>query len=229
MRTTKSLAVLAAFAVLALVAAGPAAAKDRNDDGIPDRWEKRHNLSLKKNQAKRDQDKDGLRNKGEFRAKTDPRDEDTDDDGVEDGNENAGTIESYDAATGMLTINVFNGDTVTGLVTEDTEIECGCRGDAEDDDDAQDRRHPDETDDDGNSGPGPNSGPGNQDGEDVGRCSTDVLVPGAPVHEAELELSGGGLLFTEIEMVKDDEDESDDDSDDDDSDDDSDDDDGSDS
>ena len=78
--------VIAAGILAALaIGAGPAAAKDRNHDRIPDRWEIRHGLSLDKNQAKRDQDRDDLNNRGEFRAKSDPRDDDSDDDGVEAG------------------------------------------------------------------------------------------------------------------------------------------------
>ena len=103
---------IAALLVLALVAAGPASAADKNHDKIPDRWEKRHNLSLKVNQAKRDQDRDQLNNRGEFRSGSDPRDDDTDDDGVEDGDENAGTVASFDGTT--LTINLLNGGTITG-------------------------------------------------------------------------------------------------------------------
>ena len=41
-----------------------------------------------------------------------------------DGNENAGTITSFDATTGKLTIALFNGDSVSGLVTESTRIKC---------------------------------------------------------------------------------------------------------
>jgi hypothetical protein len=59
---------------------------DRNHDGIADKWERRNHLSLRVNQAKRDQDKDGLNNLGEFRSHTSPRDADTDNDGVNDAN-----------------------------------------------------------------------------------------------------------------------------------------------
>ncbi len=116
-------AALGALAMLAVPAV--AAAKDRNHDRIPDRWEKRHNLSLHRSQAGRDQDRDHLRNRAEFLAGDNPRDADTDNDGVMDGNENAGTIQSFDQETGKLTIALFGGDTISGLVTEGTEIECG--------------------------------------------------------------------------------------------------------
>lgn len=66
-----------------------AARADRNHDGIADKWERRHHPSLRVNQAKRDQDSDGLNNLGEFRSKTNPRDADTDNDGTNDANEDA--------------------------------------------------------------------------------------------------------------------------------------------
>jgi hypothetical protein len=114
--------VLGALALLALPSL--AAAKDRNHDRIPDRWEKRHKLSLKTNQARLDQDSDHLRNRAEFLAGDDPRDHDSDDDGVMDGSEQAGTIASFDTETGRLTINLFGGDTISGLVDASTEIKC---------------------------------------------------------------------------------------------------------
>jgi hypothetical protein len=113
---------LAALALLALP--GLAAARDGNHDRIPDRWEKRHELSLKVNQARRDQDGDHLRNRAEFLAGDNPRDRDSDDDGVVDGHEQAGTIASFDAATGRLVIDLFGAGTVSGLVNDQTEIEC---------------------------------------------------------------------------------------------------------
>ncbi|HET9154398.1 MAG TPA: hypothetical protein VFN85_09815 [Solirubrobacterales bacterium] len=113
---------LGALALLAMP--GLAAAKDRNHDHIPDRWEKGHHLSLKVNQAHRNQDGDALNNRAEFLAGDDPRDADSNNDGVEDGEDNAGTIASFDAETGKLVIDLFGGETVSGLVTEETEIKC---------------------------------------------------------------------------------------------------------
>lgn len=142
---------LGALAMLALPSL--AAAKDRNHDRIPDRWEKRHKLSLKVKQTGRDQDRDNLRNLGEFRHGTNPRradsdrdgiedgdevevgsnpsDDDSDDDGVEDADENAGTIASFDGTT--LTIDLAAGGSVSGTVTEDTRVKCHHGESGEDD------------------------------------------------------------------------------------------------
>ncbi|HEU5104873.1 MAG TPA: hypothetical protein VFU11_03450 [Solirubrobacterales bacterium] len=181
--------VLGALALLAMPSL--AAAKDRNHDRIPDRWEKRHKLSLKTNQARLDQDRDHLRNRAEFLAGDDPRDHDSDDDGVMDGQEQAGTIASFDAETGRLVIDLFGTDTVAGFVTDATEIKCedegdddsamastsssgpGSDGDEAADDDGRGEEEPgDDHGDDGveagddnggdNSGSSDNSGPGSE-------------------------------------------------------------------
>jgi hypothetical protein len=83
--------IAGAVAALALVLAGSAAAtaKDRNGDRIPDRWEKRFHLSLKVNQANKDQDRDKVDNRNEFEEGTNPRDKDSDNDGRRDGREDA--------------------------------------------------------------------------------------------------------------------------------------------
>jgi hypothetical protein len=210
---------LGALALLALPSL--AAAKDRNHDRISDRWEKRHHLSLNTNQAHRDQDGDHLRNRGEFLAGDDPRDRDSDDDGVADGHEQAGTIASFDAETGRLVIDLFGADRISGLVTDQTEIECEEHstasassegpgsGEVEPDDDnggrgeeeLGDDRGDDEVADD-NSGPGSeNSGPGRGEDEDEdGNCTTADLLPGAVVQEAELKLAGGQATFEEVEL-----------------------------
>jgi hypothetical protein len=202
-------AVAMALGVLALMALPSlAAAKDRNHDHISDRWEKRHHLSLRVNQAARDQDRDHLDNRGEFKAGDNPRDEDTDNDGVMDGEENAGTITAYDTETGKLTISLFGGGTVSGIVTEETRIRCGheCNHgqdeDGSDDSGASASSHGEDNS--GPSGPGDdNSGPSAQsdDGTDAANCSPDDLVVGATVAEAELELEHGVATFEEIDLA----------------------------
>ncbi len=214
-KARNALIAIAALLVLGLVAAGPASAKDRNHDKIPDRWEKRHHLSLKVNQAKRDQDRDQLNNRGEFESGNDPRDDDTDDDGIEDGDENAGVISSFDGTT--LTVDLANGGSITGIVDENTEVKCG----DENDQDGED-----------NSGPSDNSGPrsnaaarrdhgdddpsgdddatddedtndDNSDDSDVSSdCSVADLAVGVAVHEASVNLANGDAVFEEIELAK---------------------------
>jgi hypothetical protein len=189
------LAALAGIMVLALPAA--ASARDRNHDRIPDKWEKHYNLSLKVNQAHRNQDGDSLKNRQEFRAGTDPRDADTNNDGTEDG-DNGGTIASFDSSTGTLVINEFDGSTLTGQVTDATEIQCehgdGQPGDGGGGDDKVTR-------DDGGDGGG--TGDGGDDGDpgdpgDGGGCTTADLVPGASVSEAELDDTG--TVFEHIDL-----------------------------
>jgi hypothetical protein len=211
-----------ALGVLALLAMpGIAAAKDRNHDRIPDRWEKRHHLSLNVNQAGRDQDGDHLRNHGEFEAGDNPRDDDSDNDGIMDGEENAGTIASFDATTGKLTIDLFGTDTITGLVTDQTEIKCedehfanvsisesgddhGGQGEEPGDDNSGHGEEPGDHNGGDNSGPGSaNSGPSGHDDNGVGaNCTTADLIPGAVVQEAGLEIEHGTATFDEVELAR---------------------------
>lgn len=206
----------AAICALALVSAASASAKDRNHDRIPDRWEKQNGLSLNVNQARKDQDADALRNRGEFKADMDPHDADTDDDGVTDGDEGAGTITAWDPITGELTIGLFGGKEVAGLVTSDTEIECE-NDDPEEPDvpSAPTARDfggpsgpggPSAPGGPSDSGPGPNSGPGGPAGAgmhdcDGNECSVDDLAIDRVVDEAGLKLTADGLVFDEIELA----------------------------
>jgi hypothetical protein len=74
--------------VVPLFTAGSAAVKrDRDHDGLPDRWERRHHISTKQKSGKRDPDHDGLRNRREYKLRTNPRRKDTDRDGLRDGAE----------------------------------------------------------------------------------------------------------------------------------------------
>jgi hypothetical protein len=167
--------LLAALGVVAVLGSLPgiAAAKDRNHDRIPDRWEKRHHLSLAVNQARRDQDRDHLGNLGEFKAGDNPRNPDTNGNGVMDGEENAGTIQSFDPETGKLVIALFGGETVTGIVNEETRIRCGheCdQGEADETASGASASQDGQESGDDNSGPGnENTGPqGQGDDENTG-------------------------------------------------------------
>jgi hypothetical protein len=218
--TALAAALIGALALLALPSL--AAAKDRNHDRIPDRWEKRHHLSLRVSQAGRDQDRDQLRNRAEFLAGDNPRNADSDGDGIPDGEENAGTIASFDAGTGKLTIDLFGGETIGGLVGEETEIKCahgdagasmsndGGQGEEEPGDDQGEEEPGDDNggegeqgDDNGDSsGPGsPSSGPGSgEDDQGEASCTTADLVAGTVVQEAELKLENGAATFEEVEL-----------------------------
>jgi hypothetical protein len=212
-RTIRTLMLVAAAcaAVLALAATGSARTNgDRNHDRIPDRWERAHHLSLNVNQAKRDQDRDGLRNRAEYLAGTNPRNADSDDDGTDDGDEGAGTVTSFTG--GVLTVHLFNGDDVKGTVDDRTEIECESRpagatvvptarkaddGPGEDDDQGDDDNGGDR-----HGGEGDDDGDHHDEGDDDGRsCDATALTSGAVVREAELKTTAAGLVFKEIEVV----------------------------
>jgi hypothetical protein len=202
-RSLRPAHLIAGLAAVALALAIPtvASAKDRNHDRIPDRWERSHRLSLKVNQAKRDQDRDGLKNRQEWRARMDPRDADSDDDGIEDGDEGAGRIASFDPGTGELTINVMNGGSVTGLVTDATEVKCD-DGDDHGDEDGDSGGHDHGHDDraarsDGQTEPGDD-----HECDDETPCTVDDLAPGTTVQEASLEIEGGTATWEEIELLK---------------------------
>ena len=212
-RTVRTLLLLAATCAAALVfpAAGMARSHgDRNGDRIPDRWERAHHLSLKVNQAKRDQDHDGLRNRAEFMAGDDPRDADSDDDGTKDGKEKAGQVVSFTG--GVLIVHLFNGDDVKGTVDDNTEIECedgpattptAPTARAADDghgggDEGDDEQHGDGDHNDGDHEDGDHD---DNDDEDQPGCDATKLTAGAVVGEAELKATAGGLVFEEIELV----------------------------
>jgi hypothetical protein len=209
MRRILTIAATALAAALMLVPAAAQArgshhrpsAADRNADRIPDRWERHYHLSLKVKQTRRDQDHDGLNNLGEFRSKTNPRDDDSDNDGVEDGDENAGKVLTFEG--GRLTIELAKGGTVSGLVNGNTEIDCEHSESAtarSSDDEGDDEQGEDENEQ-GENEQGDNEGDEN-DEDDETACSQTDLVPSAIVHEAELEGTGTNAVFHEVELVK---------------------------
>ena len=136
-----------------------------------------------------------------------------------------GTISSFDAATGKLTIALSNGESVVGMVTSRTEIKCEGvddrlqrRSHGSDDNGGQSEPgddnggHGEEPgDDNGGHGEEPgddNGGHGEEPGDDNGGeapageagCSTASLVSGEVVSGAELRLEGGAATFKEIEL-----------------------------
>jgi hypothetical protein len=213
-RTIRILMLLATACAALLVVAATGSARgnsDRNRDRIPDRWERAHHLSLKVNQARRDQDHDGLRNRAEFLAGTDPRNNDSDDDGTNDGSEGAGTVTSFTG--GVLIVHLFNGDDVKGTVDDQTEIECKTRPTGQptvvptarkaDEGPGGDDQGDDDGDHHGGGGDDDGDGEHNQQGDDDEQagCDATALTQGAVVGEAELKTTAAGLVFTEVEIV----------------------------
>jgi hypothetical protein len=135
--------------------------------------------------------------------------------------EQAGTISSFDQATGRLTIALTGGETVSGLVTAETRIRCegtddrradrrdhgggddnGGRGNEPGDDNGGHGNEPGD-DNGGNSGPGPGGPMAEGENPEAGEtpsCTTAALVPGAFVGEAELRFGTGAATFEEVEL-----------------------------
>jgi hypothetical protein len=131
----------------------------------------------------------------------------------------AGTISSFDATTGRLTIALTGGETIGGLVTEDTRIRCegaddrlarrdhggddnGGRGEAEPGDDDGGRfESGDDHGDDGAAGEAatPTEVPPPPAAAEA-TCSPASLTAGEIVGSAELRLEGGRAVFEEIEL-----------------------------
>jgi hypothetical protein len=86
-RLSRLLTSCALLVAATALTAGPAQARDRDHDRLPDKWEKRYHLNVKKDDARRDRDRDGLSNYGEYRAHTKPGKKDSDRDGRRDGRE----------------------------------------------------------------------------------------------------------------------------------------------
>jgi hypothetical protein len=136
--------------------------------------------------------------------------------------EATGTISSFDATTGKLTITATNGDAVTGLVTAATEIRCegrddsrfarrdgggsdnsgpGRGGESEPGDDNGGRGEPEPGDDHGVREPEPGDDHG-EDGTGAGAtCLAASLVTGAVVEEADVVVRQGASFFDEIELA----------------------------
>jgi hypothetical protein len=122
----------------------------------------------------------------------------------------SGTIQSFDAQTGRLTIVLLNEETVSGLVTDRTRIRCEDEHSPDVTASRTHLRHGEEEPGDDNgggddSGPGtPNSAGGGPSGHDDNgsgaNCTTSDLVVGAVVTDAELEIEHGGATWDEVEL-----------------------------
>lgn len=215
---------LVALAMLAIPAGAMAKGRDSDRDGMPNRWEKRFHLKLHRNDARKDADHDGLANIAEFRDHTNPRKADTDndglddgdevetdhdptnrdsdDDGVRDGKETTGTVDSF--TNGLLVIKLPDGSTVSGQVTDGTEVKCE-GGEHGDDNDgapsatAASLSHDEPGDDHGDDNEGEDDH-GDDDGAPQQQTPC-AIAPGAVVHEAELKLVNGSATWEEVELV----------------------------
>jgi hypothetical protein len=115
--------------------------------------------------------------------------------------QDAGTVQSFDNQ-GRLTILLNDGSTVTGRVTDATEMECQT---AEADQmNGEDQHRGDEGDRSGSGDHGDNGDRGDNggdQGDEGAMCSTADLTPGTLVREAELTISAGsGAVWTKLEL-----------------------------
>jgi hypothetical protein len=136
-----------------------------------------------------------------------------------DSGATAGTVTSFTG--GVLTITLSNGTTVSGQVTEQTEIHClpatpppPVEGEDRGDDEGGSAS--------GDTGPsmsghgdgvshsdsGSSGGGGGEDGEGMGgpgegdqSCTTAALVAGAVVREAELSVSSAGAVWDHVNLI----------------------------
>jgi hypothetical protein len=115
--------------------------------------------------------------------------------------DNAGTVTSFDGT--KLTITLADQSTVTGTVTNDTEIECDAADTSSSSSSSQTSFHRDDQggDNSGSGDQGDNNDQGDDDNNQMGSCDTSALTPGTVVHEAELKLSGAGAVWDKVELL----------------------------
>jgi hypothetical protein len=236
MRMHKLVPLVLALAVALVALPATAQSRDRDGDGMSDRWEKRHKVKRanadtdrdgvdnrneyregtkprdrdsdddRRSDGREDRDRDGLNNRSEDATGNDPKDKDTDNDGIPDGKEQAGVVSAYE--DGVLTIDLANGGSVSGRVTEDTDVDCATEAQAEGTDDTAttSHRHGEEGPAEGRRPRGEGGGfgcDGSRDGADSDdvECPEGALAVGAKVHEASLRITSDGAVFKEIELL----------------------------
>lgn len=124
--------------------------------------------------------------------------------------ETAGTVVSF--KEGVLTIKLKDDSTVSGKVTESTELRCtsaSAAGEGNDDDQGDDSSgdggssHVISSRGDDMSGDQGDDGAGDDDGApSSGACTTEALTEGTVVAEAELKIGAGGAVWEHLELVK---------------------------
>jgi hypothetical protein len=128
--------------------------------------------------------------------------------------DNAGKVADF--SNGVLTIQLNDGSTVKGAVTNDTELECtstqssqtthedGDGGSGGDQSSGDNQGSGDNTqgDNDQNEAQGEDNDQGEDQNENQSSsCSTSSLTPGAVVHEASLRIGGSGAAWQKVELV----------------------------
>lgn len=124
----------------------------------------------------------------------------------------AGTVASFDDATGKLTITVPDSSTasgtstLSGIVTKDTEIDCqssAMSSTVQSDDQGGNSSGDDSGEQAGGNDQGEDGGAaqGDDQGEDQGAtCTTADLTPGRSVLGAELRISSDGNVWDKVEL-----------------------------
>jgi hypothetical protein len=102
----------------------------------------------------------------------------------------AGTVQSFSG--GVLTIALNDGSTVSGTVSDATEIECGAP------DTSSSWQGHDHSGD--NNGPGDDD-QGQGDDEHAQSCDSSNLAAGTVVREAELNVSSAGSVWRKVELM----------------------------
>ena len=116
----------------------------------------------------------------------------------------AGTVTSFDGTT--LVITLANGNTVSGDVTNDTEVKCDNSAMQSGDNDGDDNSGGVEQGDavfNHSDGGGDNGGQGDQGDQsgDNGNAQTCTIAPGMAVTKAELTIDGSSAVWNEVELV----------------------------
>lgn len=133
------------------------------------------------------------------------------DQGPSSNSQQAGTVTSF--ANGVLTITLNDGTTVSGAVTDQTELDCMAPAQNQGDNGGDDNGGA-MTNSRNDGGGGSSSGSGDDNGGDSGSgddngggddgnqmCSTAALTPGTPVAEANLEISSTGASWDKVELI----------------------------
>jgi hypothetical protein len=105
--------------------------------------------------------------------------------------QNAGTVAAPGFMNGVLTITLNDGTTVSGKVTDATQLECQ----AAEPTTMQTDEHG------GDNSSGDHGDNGDEQGDGQQSCTTAALTTGTVVREAELSVSSAGAVWDKVELV----------------------------